>query len=105
MNLYTKLLLLSVCVLLQMQACNKSNSEKATVPPDNTIIARDKYTWPFASTSIWNMPIGSDAIYLPANLPVAGHLGIDEEWHIKVNAGDPMREILQPARWDKRWPG
>ena len=31
--------------------------------------ARDPMKWPFASNSIWNMPIGSDAVYKPANLP------------------------------------
>ena len=32
-------------------------------------IARDPLTSPFASNSIWNMPIGSGASYVPANLP------------------------------------
>ena len=32
-------------------------------------IARDPVQFPFASDSIWNMPIGSGAIYVPANLP------------------------------------
>jgi hypothetical protein len=30
---------------------------------------RDPLSWPFASTSIWNMPIGTSADYVPANLP------------------------------------
>jgi hypothetical protein len=30
---------------------------------------RDPLGWPFASTSIWNMPIGTSADYLPADLP------------------------------------
>jgi hypothetical protein len=30
---------------------------------------RDPLIQPFSSTSIWNMPIGSGAIYVPANLP------------------------------------
>lgn len=30
---------------------------------------RDPFLWPFANTSIWNMPIGSNAVYVPANLP------------------------------------
>jgi hypothetical protein len=29
---------------------------------------RNKYLWPFAATSIWNMPIGSGAVYIPADL-------------------------------------
>src|SRR5437899_1963215 len=31
--------------------------------------ARDPLKWPFASTSIWNMPIGSDAQYEDARIP------------------------------------
>src|SRR5581483_9669059 len=30
---------------------------------------RDPLQWPFSATSIWNMPIGSNAVYVPANLP------------------------------------
>ena len=30
---------------------------------------RDPMKWPFAGTSIWNMPIGANAVYAPANLP------------------------------------
>jgi hypothetical protein len=26
---------------------------------------RNPYTWPFSKTSIWNMPIGSEAVYFP----------------------------------------
>ncbi|MDD7942895.1 RICIN domain-containing protein, partial [Actinomycetospora lutea] len=37
-----------------------------TPPPTGT---RDPLRQPFASSSIWNMPIGSAAVYVPANLP------------------------------------
>jgi hypothetical protein len=29
---------------------------------------RDPLTWPFAATSIWNMPIGTGAVYVPAGM-------------------------------------
>ena len=32
--------------------------------------SRDALHWPFASTSIWNMPIGQQALYVHAHLPV-----------------------------------
>lgn len=37
----------------------------------NTLAAlpRDPYKWPFASNSIWNMPIGKGAVYVAAKLP------------------------------------
>lgn len=31
---------------------------------------RDPVTWPFASASIWNMPIGSNASYVAINMPI-----------------------------------
>jgi hypothetical protein len=47
---------------------------------------RDPLKWPFASNSIWNMPIGSGALFKPANLPAvpggdewAGMPQIDDE--------------------------
>jgi hypothetical protein len=30
---------------------------------------RNALVWPFSSQSIWNMPIGTGAVYVPANLP------------------------------------
>ncbi len=32
--------------------------------------ARDPVVWPFASTSMWNMPIGSNANYVAINMPI-----------------------------------
>ena len=55
-----------------VQAQPKNVSEATT---------RDPYLWPFAATSIWNMPIGSNANYVPANLemPTAKMLTLDED--------------------------
>ncbi|NHC36655.1 hypothetical protein [Scytonema millei] len=59
--------------------------------------SRDKWLWPFSSTSIWNMPIGATATYVPANLPKAGFFGADREYFYKLKAGDPMRPVLSPG--------
>ena len=55
-----------------VQAQPKNISEVST---------RDPYLWPFSATSIWNMPIGSNANYVPANLemPTAKMLTLDED--------------------------
>ena len=39
---------------------------------------RDPFQQPFSSTSIWNMPIGSNANYVPANIPAIPYH--DNEW-------------------------
>ena len=60
------------------------------VPPTSTPVSgsRDKFKQPFASTSIWNMPIGSNAQYAPAGLKQ--HQG-------GVPALDPDVIILKPT--------
>ncbi len=60
---------------------------------------RDKWLWPFSSTSPWNMPIGSGAQYKPANIQSAYFAGADEEYFYKVNAKDPVRSIYAPGAW------
>jgi hypothetical protein len=59
--------------------------------------ARDKYQWPFASTSIWNMPIGSGAAYVPAGVQPAlgwqnGVMTTDDEF-IGLNPNDPLKTL------------
>ncbi|WP_269526011.1 hypothetical protein [Coraliomargarita parva] len=66
---------------------------------------RDPWLWPFASNSIWNMPIGSEAVYVPANLPAPKHIGCDLEIYAKTNAGDPVVPVYSPTSWGQRWPG
>ena len=71
--------------------------------------ARDALKWPFASNSIWNMPIGSNAVYVPANLPaVPGNDGtapmpqIDEE-HIILRPTAPLTTVYYSnAGWTGR---
>jgi hypothetical protein len=42
-------------------------------------LTRQKYKQPFASTSIWNMPIGRGAVYKPANIPVHTYTAPDAD--------------------------
>lgn len=88
---------------------SKQNSLQITpATPNNTSIAkkvpttRDKYLWPFAPTSIWNLPIGSGARYIPANIGKAPYAGGDEEYFYKVNSDDPLRPVYAPGSWTKR---
>lgn len=67
--------------------------------------SRDPWLWPFSEKSIWNMPIGSKAVYLPAGIEAAGHLGVDEERMIQLKKTDPLRPIFAPTSFGKRWPG
>ena len=60
---------------------------------------RDKFLWPFSSTSPWNMPIGSGARYIAANIQSAYFAGGDEELLYKVPASAPVRSVYAPGAW------
>jgi hypothetical protein len=61
--------------------------------------SRDKWLWPFSSTSIWNMPIGANAKYVPANIQKAKYFDADREYFYKLKTGDPMRQVLSPGNF------
>lgn len=68
---------------------------------------RDPLLWPFAAESIWNMPIGAGAVYVPAEMtgtPNGGNIyahmpGIDGE-HICLTPTAPLTQIkYSSAGW------
>jgi hypothetical protein len=63
--------------------------------------ARDPYLWPFAQNSIWNMPIGSNATYTPANLemPTKGMLTLDEDYIVLTPDVPDMKVYWCSVRW------
>lgn len=64
--------------------------------------ARDPWLWPFASGSIWNTPLGSEAVYVPAGIGAAQNVGIDEELLFRVSEGAPQRKLFAPKSWEHR---
>jgi hypothetical protein len=67
---------------------------------------RDPMRSPFSSKSIWNMPIGSRAVYVPAGLsgrpgnsPWAAMPGIDEEHIVMQPDAPPTAVHLSQAGW------
>ena len=71
----------------------------------NAEASRDPWLWPFASDSIWNVPISSGARYENPDLPTSAHIGSDIEWLVKKNANDPVCRVYSPSSWERRWPG
>ena len=57
---------------------------------------RDPYKWPFAATSIWNMPIGSEAQYVHAMIEPAGGMTIDDK--CKVQDADCRLVPIRPIK-------
>lgn len=66
--------------------------------------SRDPFLWPFSDTSIWNMPIGSDAVYVDAKIEMASKAGmtVDEDI-LFLDPGAEMQEIYySPAGWNRQ---
>ncbi len=70
-----------------------------SMPSPSQTITRDKFLQPFSSTSVWNMPIGSNAQYIPAGIDKAGYGGVDQEYFYKLKAEDPYRPVYVPGAW------
>lgn len=64
---------------------------------------RDPLKWPFSEKSIWNMPIGSNSIYVHAHIEkaLAQGMTIDEDY-IVMSPDSPLMEIKENrAGWDR----
>jgi hypothetical protein len=78
--------------LLELWQCTGAANQTWT-------IGRNPLYWPFAQTSIWNTPIGSGAVYVPANLPAVPDDptdAVDAEWSPMPNI-DKERIVLTPT--------
>jgi len=62
--------------------------------PDAPPGTRDKRLWPFSNASIWNMPIGSNAAYVPAGIAPAARLTVDVEYIVFPSPDDPLRPVF-----------
>lgn len=76
----------------------------ALVAQKNETTTRDARKWPFSQTSIWNMPIGSEAKYVHAHIEraMAAGMTIDEDY-IVMNPEAPLMDIAQNfAGWNSK---
>ncbi|NOK59348.1 MAG: hypothetical protein GFH27_549283n192 [Chloroflexi bacterium AL-W] len=64
-----------------------------------TTETRDPWLWPFAQDSIWNTPIGSDAVYAPANFEPNATLGGDNVYLLKLDRAHPARPVYGHNSW------
>ena len=61
--------------------------------------ARDPLKQPFSSTSMWNMPIGSKAQYVDAQLEWLQSAVVDEDHFYVLDSDDPLQPLLNPGTW------
>jgi hypothetical protein len=65
-------------------------------PPPPPTTTRDPLKWPFAATSIWNMPIGSGASYVASGLHFTTTPNSTEYWY-DMPQSDHERLVLTPT--------
>lgn len=70
--------------------------------------SRDKYEWPFSRYSIWNMPIGSNAQYIPAQMPRFDEFVAETNYN-NVDPNAPVKEVrrleVNSGATTKSWQG
>ena len=86
----SKKIILSVCVFTMFFSGSAQES-------------RDPYKWPFSSNSIWNKPIGSDAVYVHAHIQRAESMGmtIDEDLIVTKPDAEKMDIYISNASWNR----
>src|SRR5437879_4577448 len=78
--------LLAFSALLVVASAPRPSSESQS--PIYTITTsaggRDPYTWPFSRDSIWNLPIGANAAYVPGNIVRASQMAMFDEADVLI---------------------
>jgi hypothetical protein len=69
------------------------------------VTARDPWIRPFAPSSIWNTPLGSNAQYRPADLPYTEHHALEHVYLLQTDESDPEQEIFRTGAWRDRCSG
>lgn len=68
-------------------------------------ILRNPILQPFASTSIWNTPIGNNAQYVPAKIQPAFGVSADVDHFYVLSENDPTQEVFRIGSWRNRSSG
>jgi hypothetical protein len=87
-----------IAFLLFVLTAGSVVNASCTEPEGFSYETRNPFKWPFSQTSIWNMPIGSDAVYVHARIEKAVKAGygmtIDEDY-IVMSPDAPLMEIYE----------
>ena len=90
--------LLVILILVTSSSRVNSNSLNRSCSAGNP---RDKHLQPFSCDSIWNMPIGTNAKYIPAEVKPAGFINSDVDYYIVTSEQDPFVPWYNPDSWLK----
>ena len=69
-----------------------------------TFAQRDPLKWPFAKTSIWNMPLHNNALYRPGNIGAAVSWGMTEDEDVIIMTPSSPLINVRTNSWTNRCP-
>jgi hypothetical protein len=106
-SLFKSVAFILLTILMTVLSINYGMHDRFPVgiSPSAAQVARDPWLWPFASNSIWNLPIGGGAKYQPANLPPVNAVTVDFDLLYVIPKGSPNRPLYDPGSWTKRCSG
>ena len=68
------------------------------------LACRDPKAWPYNATSVWNTPIGGDAVYVPAHLfpgpPPRLGIFVDTDYFVATSGADPLIPWYSQGWWN-----
>ena len=68
------------------------------------LACRDPKAWPYNATSVWNTPIGGDAVYVPAHLfpgaPPRLGIFVDTDYFVATAGADPLIPWYSQGWWN-----
>lgn len=88
------LIALLICLVVLSGQISSSGSDSC-----GSGVPRDKHKWPFACNSIWNMPIGSQAQYVAANIGKAQWITPEVNYYIVTSNDDPLVSWYVTQNW------
>ncbi|WP_344929463.1 T9SS type A sorting domain-containing protein [Aquimarina addita] len=83
------------CLVLLLLGCSNADSQ------EQVSNERDAWLWPFSKNSIWNQPIGSDAVYTEVNFENASNVGVDIQHILALNFEDPERAVVNAISFEE----
>lgn len=99
-----KVIWVCVVLIIMLIECLSASGKSAIGKVTATAPCRDPRKWPFLSTSIWNTPIGSGAVFhdpnvFRASFPLPDYFFSDDDYFIVTSSTDPPTEWFNQGWW------
>lgn len=100
MKFILRWLILTVLFMKCLSVAGKDDTTKMAA----SAVCRDARVWPFLSTSIWNTPIGSEAVFHDPGIfrppfPLPYNFFSDDDYFIITSSNDPLTPWYNQGWW------